>query len=175
MGSNGNLRRMASSLEHRSTYPAPATVVYSTLVDEAFLTERLRSIGGKGAALLDHSVTGDRAAFRMRQGVDASRLPGAVRSILNGDLVVEREERWAAADGAHTGTSRVTIGGVPGEIRGRSRITDAGSGSALTISAQVKVSIPLVGGRLEKVVAEQVEKLLATEAEYAEKWLAGRG
>jgi hypothetical protein len=31
-----------------------------------------------------------------------------------------------------------------------------------------------VGGRLEKVVAEQVEKLLATEAEYTEKWLAGR-
>ncbi len=63
---------------------------------------------------------------------------------------------------------------MPGEIRGRSRIAAAGSGSALVVTAQVKVSIPLIGGKLEKVVAEQVEKLLAAEAEYAEKWLAGR-
>ncbi|HEY0452191.1 DUF2505 domain-containing protein [Actinophytocola sp.] len=165
---------MATSLEHRSTYPAPPTVVYSTLVDEAFLAARLRGIGGKGAALLEHSLSDSRAAFRMRQGVDASRLPGAVRSILNGDLVVEREERWEPADGGYAGTSRVTISGVPGEIRGRSRIEAASTGTALVVTAQVKVSIPLVGGKLEKVVAEQVGKLLATEAEFAEKWLAER-
>jgi hypothetical protein len=165
---------MASSLEHRSTFPVPATVVYSTLVDEAFLTERLRTIGGKGAALLDHSRTGDRTVFRMRQGVDASRLPGAVRSILNGDLVVEREERWEPAGAEYSGTSAVSISGVPGEIRGRSRVAPRGDGTELVITAQVKVSIPLIGGKLEKVVAEQVGKLLATEAEYAEKWLAGR-
>ncbi len=174
MGSNGNLRRMASSLEHRSTFPAPVTVVYSTLVDEAFLTERLRSIGGKNAALLDHSLDGTRAAFRMRQGVDAARLPGAVRSILSGDLVVEREERWEQAGTDYAGTSRVTISGVPGDIRGRSRIGDVPAGAVLVVTAQVKVSIPLIGGKLEKVVAEQVGKLLAAEAEYAEKWLAER-
>lgn len=174
MGSNGNLRRMASSLEHRSTYPAPASVVYSTLVDEAFLTERLLTVGGKGASLLDHSLDGSRATFRMRQGVDAARLPAAARSILNGDLVVERAERWEPAGESYAGTSRVRISGVPGEIQGRSRITAAGTGSALVTTAQVKVSIPLIGGKLEKLVAEQVAKLLATEAEFAEKWLAGR-
>jgi hypothetical protein len=163
---------MASSLEHRSTFPAPATVVYSTLVDEAFLSERLRSIGGKGAALLDHSRTGDRTAFRMRQGVDASRLPGAVRSILNGDLVVEREERWEPAGAEYAGTSQVTISGMPAEIRGRQRVAPRGDGTDLVVTAQVKVSIPLIGGKLERVVAEQVGKLLAAEAEYAEKWLA---
>lgn len=178
MGSNGNLRRMASSLEHRSTFPAPAAIVYSTLVDKAFLTERLRTIGGKGAALLAHSRAGSdvlaAATFRMRQGVDASRLPGAVRSILNGDLVVEREERWAPEGEHYAATSQVTISGVPGEIRGRSRITAQGSGSALVTTAQVKVNIPLIGGRLEKVVGDQVGKLLAAEAEFAEKWLAER-
>jgi uncharacterized protein DUF2505 len=174
MGPNGNLRRMASSLEHRSTFSTSADVVYGTLVDESFLTARLRDIGGKGAALLDHSRDGDRATFRMRQGVDASRLPGAVRSILNGDLIVEREERWRLEDGHHAGLSRVTITGVPGEIQARSRIAGRDSGATLVITAQVQVNIPLIGGKLEKVVAEQVGKLLATEAEYAEKWLAGR-
>jgi hypothetical protein len=166
---------MATSLEHRSTFAATTTVVYETLVDKAFLTARLRDIGGKNAALLDHSREGDRITFRMRQGVDASRLPSAIRSILKGDLVVEREERWQPSGGEYAGTSRVSISGVPADIQGRSRITGTTDAATLVVTAQVKVSIPLIGGKLEKIVAEQVSKLLAAEAEYAEKWLAERG
>jgi len=175
MGSNGNLRRMASSLEHRSTFPTPVTTVYPTLVDEAFLTARLREIGGKGAALLDHTRTGDKVAFTLRQGVAADRLPGAVRSILGGDLVVEREERWQPDGERYAAVTRVSISGVPGDIRGQSRLGDHGGGSVLVVRAEVRVNIPLVGGKLEKVVADQVSKLLAAEAEFAEKWLAERG
>ncbi|MGH3762487.1 DUF2505 domain-containing protein [Actinophytocola sp.] len=166
---------MATSLEHRSTFTAAADVVFKTLVDEAFLTERLREIGGKNAALLEHARDGDRVRFRMRQGMDAARLPSAARSALGGgDLVVEREERWRPEGDRYAGTSRVTISGVPGELQGRIRIAGTTSGATLVISAQVKVSIPLIGGKLERVVADQVGKLLATEVEYAEKWLAAR-
>jgi hypothetical protein len=170
MGSNGNLPFMPSRFEHRATFAAPADDVFSTLVDETFLTARLRDIGGKGAALLDHRIEGDNAAYRLRQGVDASKLPGAVKSILNGDLVVEREERWHGLETA----GKATINGVPAHITSRGRLTGRGSGTELVISAEVKVGIPLIGGKIEKVVAEQVTKLLAAEAEYAEKWLAER-
>lgn len=170
MGSNGNLPFMPSRFEHRATFAATADAVFSTLVDEAFLTARLRDIGGKGAALLDHRVEGDTAAYRLRQGVDASRLPGAVKSIINGDLVVEREERWHGSESA----GKATISGVPAHITSRGQLTARGTGCELLTRAEVKVSIPLIGGKIEKVVAEQVTKLLAAEAEYAEKWLAER-
>jgi hypothetical protein len=170
MGVNGNLPVMPSRFEHRASFPATVDAVYSTLVDEAFLTARLRDIGGKGAALLSHETTDGGAAYRLRQGVDADRLPGAVRSILKGDLVVEREERWRG----HESAGRATIAGVPAQIASRGRLTERGGGTELLVSAEVKVSIPLVGGKIEKVVAEQVTKLLAAEAEYAEKWLAER-
>lgn len=168
MGTNGNLPFMPSRFEHRATFPVPVDTVYSTLVDEAFLTARLRDIGGKGAALLDHKTSEDKASYRLRQGVDAKHLPGAVRSILSGDLVVEREERWQG----HESAGRATINGVPAEIKSRGRLTPSGDGTQLVVSAEVKVNIPLLGGKIEKVVAEQVTKLLASEAEYAEKWLA---
>jgi hypothetical protein len=167
MSNNGNLPFMPSRFEHRTSFAAPVDTVYSTLVDEAFLTARLRDIGGKGAALLNHETSENGAVYRLRQGVDAKHLPSAVRSILSGDLVVEREERWQGREF----TGRATISGVPAEIRSRGRLTDS---AALVINAEVKVGIPLIGGKIEKVVAEQVTKLLAAEAEYAEKWLAGR-
>jgi hypothetical protein len=161
---------MPTRFEHRASFLATVDTVYSTLVDEAFLTARLRDIGGKGAALLDHRTSADGAAFRLRQGVDASHLPGAVKSILKGDLVVEREEHWRGPEA----TGKATIAGTPAEVTSRSLLTARGDGTELLITAQVKVGIPLIGGKIEKVVAEQVTKLLAAEAEYAEKWLAER-
>ncbi len=174
MGSNGNLPVMPSRFEHRANFPVPVATVYSTLVDETFLTARLRDIGGKGAALLSHSSTDGGAAYKLRQGVDANRLPGPVKSILNGDLVVEREERWRPGGDGFESAGRATISGVPAEITSRGRLTGRGAGAELAITAEVKVSIPLLGGKIEKVVAEQVTKLLAAEAEYAEKWLVER-
>jgi uncharacterized protein DUF2505 len=170
MGSNGNLPFMPSRFEHRATFAASVETVYSTLVDEAFLTARLKDIGGKGAALLDHRTSDDSVDIKLRQGVDAQQLPGAVRSILSGDLVVEREERWRGREAA----GRATINGVPAEIRSRSRLAANGNGTELVVSAEVRVGIPLIGGKIEKVVAEQVTKLLTAESEYAEKWLAER-
>jgi Protein of unknown function (DUF2505) len=168
MGSNGNLPFMPTRFEHRASLAAPVDTVYATLVDEAFLTARLRDIGGKNAALLEHRVSDDGVDLRLRQGVDANRLPGPVKSILSGDLVVEREERWRG----HEASNRATINGVPAEIKSRTRLTAAGDGTELVISAEARVSIPLLGGKIEKVVAEQVTKLLAAESEYTEKWLA---
>jgi hypothetical protein len=168
MGSNGNLPFMPSRFEHRTTLAASVDTVYSTLVDETFLTARLRDIGGKGAALLEHRTSDDGVHIKLRQGVDAERLPGAVRSFLSGDLVVERAEHWRGPEA----TGRATINGVPAEITSRTRLAGAGGGTELVVAAEVKVGIPLIGGKIEKVVAEQVTKLLAAESEYAEKWLA---
>jgi uncharacterized protein DUF2505 len=166
---------MTSRFSHRASYPTPVDTTFTTLVDEAYLTERLDAIGGKDATLLAHARKDEEVAYRIRQGVDAQRLPSAVRSILGGDLVVEREERWRP-DGANVVShSKVTISGVPAEITARSRLVSAGEGCELVTDAEVRVSIPLVGGKIEKVVAEQVTKLLAAEAEFAEKWLAQSG
>jgi hypothetical protein len=175
MSYNGNLRRMPTRFEHRSTFTSPAATVYATLVDRAFLEARLAALGGKGAAILEYTGSGDEVSYRLRQGLDASKLPGAVRAILKGDLVVERTERWTLDGGAHTSTGGATISGVPGEIKNRTRIEDGSGGSALVITAEVKVSIPLIGGKFEEVIAEHVGKLLARESEFLGKWLAEHG
>ena len=166
---------MPTRFEHRSTFGAPPENVYATLVDRAFLDERLRAIGGKGAAIVEYSGSGDEVSIRLRQGVDADKLPGAVRAILKGDLVVERSERWGLEGGTHVATGGATISGVPGDIRSRTRLDAAAAGCELVVTAEVKVGIPLIGGKLEGVIAEQVGKLLAAESEFTGKWLAERG
>jgi hypothetical protein len=159
---------MSTRFEHRATFSSPAGIVYSTLVDRAFLEERLRVLGGKNAALVEYSGGDDQVSLRLRQGVDANRLPGAVKAILKGDLIVEREEHWAA----RASTAKATISGVPGDIKSRTVLNERDGGCELVTTAEVRVGIPLVGGKLEGVIAEQVGKLLAAESEFTGTWLA---
>jgi hypothetical protein len=162
---------MPTRFEHRASFSAPAATVHATLTDRVFLEERLRKLGGKDAALVEHARDGAEVRLRLRQGVDAERLPSMARTFLKGDLVVEREERW----GPDGGTGRATIVGVPGEISSRARLTDHADGSELVITAEVRVGIPLVGGKIEGVIAEQVARLLTAESEFAGTWLAEHG
>jgi hypothetical protein len=169
---------MSTRFEHRATYSQPVATVYSTLVDRAFLEERLRALGGKGAAVLDFTVysgSGEEVRLKLRQGMDADKLPGAVRTILRGDLIVERDEHWRLEGSEHIATGAVTMSGVPGEIKNRIRIGALpDGGSEVVTTAEVRIDIMLIGKKIEVLVAEQVGKLLAAEAEFAGKYLAER-
>lgn len=167
---------MSTRFEHRATFSAPAAAVHSALVDRAYLVQRLQDLGGRGAELIEHTTSGDEVHFQLRQGVAAERLPGAVRSLLKGDLIVEREERWRADGTGFAAVGKATIDGVPGEINSRTRLADRPDGGCeQVITAEVRVGIPLVGGKLESVIAQHVGKLMAAESEFTGKWLAGPG
>ena len=162
---------MARRIEHHTTSPHSAEKVYGAMVDETYLRDRLASIGGPGAALVTFSSTDERTSYQLKQGVPAEHVPSAVKAVLGGDLVIQRTETWAAG----AGTVEVAVGGVPGRLDGSFTVLDNGSGSKLTLSGEVKVSIPFVGGKIEKLIAEQVAVLLDKESEFTSQWLANRG
>ncbi|WP_130342285.1 DUF2505 domain-containing protein [Herbihabitans rhizosphaerae] len=165
---------MAGRIEHRASFATPAHDLYSKITSEAFLTDRLEALGGKNAQLSDYSATENGVSYRLRQGMDAENLPSAARTLLKGDLVVHRLEEWRAQGDGYTGSLHTKISGAPGEIKGTARVRDVADGSELAIDANVTVGIPLVGGKLEQVIASQVQRLLTREAEFTAKWLAAQ-
>ena len=56
-----------------------ADQVHAALVDPTYLRDRLSTLGGTDASLLDHQVNGEKVSLRLRQGVPATELPSAVR------------------------------------------------------------------------------------------------
>lgn len=162
---------MTARLEHRASFATTAEKVYATLVDEAFLTARLGRLGGKDAALTGRTVDGERITVTLRQGIDAQHLPSVARALLNGDLVVTREERWRRADDGYVADTAASVSGVPGQIRGTMRLA-GGDSATLSTVAEVTVNIPFVGGKVESAVAEQITRLIEAEAEFATAWLA---
>ncbi|MGW5050909.1 DUF2505 domain-containing protein [Actinokineospora sp. NPDC004072] len=161
---------MASRIEHHADLAAPAAQVRAALVSTEYLRDRLAELGGPGAALVEHTATGAAVSYRLRQTVPAAKLPSFTKSVFRGDLVVERAETWEAT----TGTTSARVAGVPGEITATYTLTDTDTGCTWRTVGRVQVRIPLIGGKVEGVIAEQVGRLLAAEAAFTAGWLAAR-
>jgi hypothetical protein len=165
---------MSRQIDFRSVSPHPADEVYATMVDPDYLRARLERIGGPGANLLEHSADVQGARYRLRLGLDGKDLPAVVRSVLPGNLTIERNERWSRQDsGRYLGDVDVTIPGAPASATGGMRLRDLPEGgSELNVRADVRVSVPLIGAKIEGVVGEQVQRLLTAETAFTDEWLA---
>lgn len=167
---------MARQIDYRSTSQYPADEVYATMVDPEYLHARLEQMGGPGAALLEHTADLEGARYRLRHGLDKAALPPLVQSFVPGEIVIERTEavrRRGAGD--YEGDVDVRILGTPASAVGKLRLRDTGDGAAgsdFAVRAEVTVRVPLLGGRIEAVIAEQVKELLAAETQFTLEWLA---
>ncbi len=167
---------MSRQIDYRSTSPHPADEVYATMVDPDYLRARLKQLGGPGAALLEHTVDVDGARYRLRHGLDAKDLPSIVRRRdARATSSIERSETVdARGRRRYRGEVQVAIPGTPASAAGGMRLRDlSDGGSELHVRADVTVQVPLVGGKIESIVGEQVQKLLAAESVFTRQWLAG--
>ncbi|GAA3364991.1 MULTISPECIES: DUF2505 domain-containing protein [Saccharopolyspora] len=168
---------MARRIEHRSTSEWPASQVHAALIDIDYLRERLDQLEGGRNELVQHTADGDAVRFQIRQGVPTDSLPPIARTVAGaGDLVIDRSESWRCEqDGHYAGEIAAEVAGVPCTITGSMWLRDLTGGtgaSELLVEGEVRVSVPFLGGKLEDLVAEQVQKLLAAEERFTTEWLA---
>ena len=163
---------MARSIDYRSTLAFPAEKVFATMTDEEYLRARLRELGGPGSALLEHEAGPDGARYKLKQGLSEKDLPPIVGKVMQGDLAIQRTESLrATGPGSYGGDVDVAISGVPASASGTMRLADDGAGSEFEVHADVEVKVPLIGGKIEEIVAGQVRRLLEAETAFTVRWL----
>jgi hypothetical protein len=62
-----------------------------------------------------------------------------------------------------TGTVEVVIPGKPGQMTGTISLRESGGTTTETVQMDVKVNIPLVGGKIESLIADLLRKALRAE------------
>jgi hypothetical protein len=163
---------MARSIDYRSTLAYPAERVFAAITDEEYLQARLREIGGPGSALLDHEASPEAARYELRQGLSEKDLPPIVGKVMNGDLAIVRTETLNRIQpGRYSGDVDVAIPGAPASASGTMALAEDGDGSLFEVHADVTVRVPLIGGKIEEIVADQVRRLLEAETEFTVRWL----
>lgn len=165
---------MTRRIAHRTRSAHPAAEVYAALVDPAYLESRLAELGGPGAAVLERTDDAGVVRYRIRHGIDERNLPPLVRSLVGGTLSVERTETWQPTSSGHyAGTVEAGVPGAPGWIRGGMRLDDVpDGGSELVVDGETKMNVPLLGGTIEDVIADNLVTLLDAETAFTTRWLA---
>ena len=92
--------------------------------------------------------------------------------LLNSDVTIDlvQREEWSSPTEARF---EVSIPGKPGEMIGTARLVQSGPDAVETVSLDVRISIPLVGGKLEDLVAGLMRDAFRAENKVGLKWLAG--
>ncbi len=164
---------MPRPIRYRTRSRYPADELYAAMIDRDQLQARLAELGGEGAELLELAADDAGARYRLRHGLASDQLPAVARTFMPDDLQIERTETWRHdGEGRYSGDVQVSIPGTPGKVGGTQRLSDVDGGSELVIDGEVQVSVPLVGGKIEEIVAEQVVRLLAAENDFTQSWLA---
>jgi hypothetical protein len=103
--------------------------------------------------------------------IQAARgIPGFAKKFVGDEINIVQTEDWTSAA---KGNIHVTIPGKPGEMSGTALLTEDPDGTTETVNLSVKVNLPLVGGKIEGLVADLLSKALRAEHEVGVGWLAG--
>jgi hypothetical protein len=95
-------------------------------------------------------------------------IPSFAKKIVGDTIHIVQREQWS--DDRYA-TLDVTIPGKPGHVKGTITLAPNGGGTVETVSGEVKVHVPLVGGKLEKLIEGVLESALRNEEKVGRTWL----
>jgi uncharacterized protein YndB with AHSA1/START domain len=163
------MKRM--EVTHR--FDADVETVYRLVSDPDFIERMYADEGATDISIETDQRGGDpRHVIKRRVTID---LPGFARKVMQPTNTVVQVDDWSAADGdgRRICSYTVEVQGVPSKIAGTVTLTPDGDGTRQDIRAEVKVSIPLLGGKLEGFAVDSGKKVLEEEAEFTRAELAG--
>lgn len=155
-------------------YDAAPEVVFAMLSADEFLRAKLQATAALEYEVVECAETPD-GGFRIvtKRTVQAD-VPAIARKVFKPTNSMTQTEDWEAPSGAtRVGTWRIEAHGVPVAVStsGTTRLESARGGAMHHIDATIKVSVPLIGGKLERVVFDQAKQIMDIEHNFGRQWL----
>lgn len=145
-------------------YGASLDEVAAMLADPAFREQVLAD-----QDVLRSSVDVSDGVVTIEQVQTAQGLPSFATKIVGDEITIIQRETWTSPDQADV---EVSIPGKPGEITGTTTLFERDGTTIEKVDLEVSVRIPLLGGKLEGLVADMLGKALRSEHRTGVAWLA---
>jgi len=157
-------------------YDAAVETVFAMYTDEEFIDRRLRGTGGTDVEATVTWYDDDSVEIESTRSLPA-QVPSFAKSFFGDTITVSERQEWEGVDaaGARTGQFTGTFAGAPVSLEGELRLMPHEGGTAFVMATTVKASVPLVGGKIEDLVREQVQRAARKEERLGNEWLAERG
>ena len=155
------------NLTRELSYEAGVDEVRTMLCDPAYWDRVAVATGARSSST---TVDGDTITTDELQEV--AGVPSFAKKIVGDSTRAIKTISWHGDDAARADFT-VDTPGKPTSIAGGLTLAPAGAGSTLTYDLEIKASVPLVGGKLEKLVAELTDAGFTEEHAVGQAWLRG--
>lgn len=168
---------MTRKVDHTVSADVPAEVLYRLLTSQEYWEDLVgfwKSCNlNSELKHLSTDATGTEVHFA--HIMTAQDLPAIARPVVPGQFIVMREQHFDPFDeGKQRAGGRYTarITHAPVDIAGQLGVTGTATGSQLELSSNCKVKVPIIGGKIEGLLATAVKNLFTTEGNHTTEWVA---
>jgi len=154
---------------HELSYEASPAEVFEMLADPAFREKVGEALDVVSA---DIALERDEGGFTLvnDQVQRTEGLPSFAKKFAGDTTRVIQAERWSSPT---SGTLRIDAPGKPTGMEGTIELVPDGAGTIEVVELEIKAKVPLVGGKLERLMAEQVRDGMDVERQVGQAWLKG--
>ena len=151
---------------------ATVAEVFAMLSDEAFQKRKCDATGALSSTV-EVNGDADRPVITSFRRMSTEGLSDLVRRFVKDWIDIEEIVAWGAAadDGSRSSDVKVSFVGQPVKMAATMSIRPSGTGTTGKLVGELKVSIPLIGGKVESATAPLILKALAIEETVGREWL----
>nr|WP_296777491.1 DUF2505 domain-containing protein [Rhodococcus sp. (in: high G+C Gram-positive bacteria)] len=147
----------------------PAEVHEALTSEDQWLARFAKAKKTEGYELIAH----DDGAFTVdiSEEVGTSELPGFVKKVIKGKLLITRTDHWGPLDGDRAdGTLAGGSSSLPAKVEGTMTLRPDGDGAILTVTGRSTVKIPLIGGKIESLINDMIRDMVDQETRETVEW-----
>ncbi|MBZ5740125.1 DUF2505 domain-containing protein [Nocardioides mangrovi] len=155
---------------HEVTYDAAPADVFAMLADPAF-REAACAAQDVISAEVEVERTGEGFTLTIDQLQRTDDLPSFARTFAGDSTRAIQREVWTDPTG---GTLEIDAPGKPSQVRGTITLVDGGGTTTEVVELDLRIKVPLIGGKLEKLLAEKITAGMEAEHTVGVTYLEGQ-
>lgn len=162
---------MPTEFTHTQVFPTDPKTLFELLANKDFILAKCAATGSLSATA--NVTSGPQGSIILvNTRVLPADLPAPARSFVGDTITVTETQTWTPADstGARTAHVSVEFSG-PMKFEGQLKLEPNHAETTITTSGKFTASVPLIGGKIEKVASEQTIRYLMAEEEVARERL----
>lgn len=155
-------------------YVRDSDTVIKMFGDKDYFVRKFELLNARSFEVLEHELDGDKFRIKMKAELPMSApVPGFAKKFVGDTVTLVETDSWNLA--TKTGSIEVDVKGAPVDASGIMTLTDGGKGAVNSIDWTVKCSVPLIGKKLEKLIADDINAKGADDERISNEIVADYG
>ena len=162
---------MSTHYEERQSFDQPRDKVLRMFSDRAYFEKKYAASGGWDIQVLEHELTP--ARFRIKCSYSRkpdAEVPSFARKLIGEAVHLIQEDVWDLETA--TGHLKIEIRHTPIRMSAQMRVVEEkGGGCANVLQWTLSCAVPLIGGKLEQMLAKEMKDKAAADLEISRRLL----